>query len=114
MVKYLIQKAAVDPDVKDKNGRTPLSHAAESGLDDIVDTLLDLDAVNPDSRDSDGKSPYFYAVEHDHEEVAEELAYTEQVNVDVKGAALEARRMNFEEARLKRKEACSKNRISFL
>ncbi|KAJ3554767.1 hypothetical protein NPX13_g10522 [Xylaria arbuscula] len=48
LVKLLLATERVDPDSKDRNGRTPLSWAAENGHEAIVNLLkesADLDAV---------------------------------------------------------------------
>lgn len=41
----------------DADGRTPLSHLAESGYDDTVAKLLKLDDIEVNLPDKDGRTP---------------------------------------------------------
>jgi ankyrin repeat protein len=57
----------VGPNLKDSNGRKPLSFAAENGHKAVVKLLLATDSVDADSKDFSGRTPRLYAVEEGHE-----------------------------------------------
>jgi ankyrin repeat protein len=44
-------------DIADGDGRTPLSHAAEEGYDEVAGLILAQDDVDADSRDEKGRTP---------------------------------------------------------
>ena len=82
VVKLLLDTGEVDVDWKDKDGRTPLSWAAEKGREAIVKLLLDTGKVDVDWKDRDGRTPLSWAVggmplsrvaENGHEAVAKLL-----------------------------------------
>ncbi|KAH7109608.1 ankyrin repeat protein, partial [Dendryphion nanum] len=52
--------------LKDKNGQTLLSLAAENGHEAIVKLLLGIGKADPDSRDSDGNTPLSRAASNGH------------------------------------------------
>lgn len=65
MVRMLLGRPDVDLNFRDKDGRTPLSHAAAGGSEkaaDTIATLLDSGRVYPESRDNEGFSPLFRAI----------------------------------------------------
>ncbi|RGP70022.1 hypothetical protein FSPOR_4313 [Fusarium sporotrichioides] len=64
VVELLLSYKGISPDLKDINGRTPLSHAAESGQQEGFHLLLANDRVEPDSKDKSGRTPLSYAAEH--------------------------------------------------
>ncbi|PQE22577.1 hypothetical protein CJF31_00001496 [Rutstroemia sp. NJR-2017a BVV2] len=69
------------PDIKDKNGRTPLSWAAEEGNTEVVTLLLSkTDEVDPDSRDNRGRTPLSFAAEQGCEEVLSSLIGNQRVD----------------------------------
>ncbi|PMB63909.1 Serine/threonine-protein phosphatase 6 regulatory ankyrin repeat subunit C [Beauveria bassiana] len=59
IVKLLLEEGA-DIDAKDKDGRTPLSWAAEQGHEDVVKILLD-NSADADPRDYSGRTPLSWA-----------------------------------------------------
>src|ERR1700722_14607775 len=74
-----------DPDVKDTNGRTPLSRAAEKGHEAVVKLLLDKVGVDLDSKDTIyGQTPLSRAAENGHEMVVKLLLDKEGVDPDSK------------------------------
>ncbi|KAK4466758.1 ankyrin repeat-containing domain protein [Cladorrhinum samala] len=72
----------VDPDSRDKNGRSPLSYAAEVGAEKVVLYLLNTGKVDPNSRDKNGRSPLSYAAEVGAEKVVLYLLATGKVEVN--------------------------------
>jgi ankyrin repeat domain-containing protein 50 len=63
VVKLLLETDKANPDVKDGDGRTPLSWAAEKGHEAVVKLFLETDKVNPDSKDANGQTPLSQAIE---------------------------------------------------
>ncbi|KAM0425053.1 hypothetical protein ACHAPT_009612 [Fusarium lateritium] len=59
--------------VKDSDGRTPLSYAAQTGNEAVVEMLLAANGVYPDSSDSMGQTPLSYAAKKGHEAVVKLL-----------------------------------------
>jgi ankyrin repeat protein len=68
----------VEADSKDNDGRTPLSHAAESGHEAVVKLLMGRDDVEADSKDNDGRTPLSHAAESGHEAVVKLLTERDQ------------------------------------
>ncbi|CRL26465.1 Ankyrin repeat-containing domain [Penicillium camemberti] len=62
--------------------RTPLSHAAEAGHENVVKLLLDTRQVDVDSRDSQQRTPLAYAAERGDAMVVQLLLDTGKVDVD--------------------------------
>ncbi|KAI9869033.1 MAG: hypothetical protein M1813_002856 [Trichoglossum hirsutum] len=83
----------VDVDVKDREGRAPLSRAAESGHEAITKLLLEKGA-NLESKSDDDRTPLSWASENGHEAVVKLLL--EQ------GADLEPRGRNYGRSPLSR------------
>jgi ankyrin repeat protein len=52
----LLATDGVDPDSKDKDGRTPLLLAAANGHEAVMKKLLAKDGVDPNSKDDDGQT----------------------------------------------------------
>jgi ankyrin repeat protein len=73
VVKLLLDKDGVGPDSKDRNGGTPLWHAAENGHEAVVKLLLDKDGVDPDSKGGNGETPLWWAAANGHEAVVKLL-----------------------------------------
>jgi len=84
-VKLLLATRKVDVDVKDGNGRTPLSYAAEHGHEAVVKLLLETEGVDINVKDEGyGRTPLSYAAEHGHEAVVKLLLADSRVDVDTK------------------------------
>ena len=60
-MKLLLAREDVDPNLPDKNGRTPLSFAAEDGYEKIVKKLLERKDIDSDLPDRNGLTPLSYA-----------------------------------------------------
>ncbi|KAJ7592291.1 ankyrin repeat-containing domain protein [Mycena floridula] len=61
MVHHLLNDWHVEPDRKDRQGRTALSHASECGHRLLVKVLLTMPNVDPNSQDCVRRTPLFYA-----------------------------------------------------
>ena len=70
----------IEVDVKDEDGRTPLSCAAAAGHEAAVRLLLEQD-IEVDSRDKDGRTPLLWAAGNGHENIVRLLV--EQGAVDI-------------------------------
>lgn len=82
IVQLLLDTNRVDPDAKDKYGRTPLSWAAQVGNEKIVQLLLDTDQVDPDAIDNDGRTPLLWAARMGKKETVQLLLATDKVDPD--------------------------------
>jgi ankyrin repeat protein len=73
-VKLLLADNRVDPDVRNVNGRTPLSIAAEEGHEEILELLLATRRVELESKDVEGRTPLAWSEENKHDVVQRLLA----------------------------------------
>ena len=74
IVYNLLEWKDLKPDLRDSNGRTPLSHAAGHGQLELVKRLLERDDVDPVSKDNMGRTPLEWAFIGGHTEVVEMLS----------------------------------------
>jgi ankyrin repeat protein len=81
-VKLLLERGA-EADRRDGFGRTPLSHAASGGQEDVVKILL-ANNVNTDAKDHIGRTPLFYVTEHKSARVLEMMLADDRVKPDSK------------------------------
>ncbi|KAH7228922.1 ankyrin repeat-containing domain protein [Fusarium oxysporum] len=58
----LIASKDTSPNLRDVNGRTPLSWAAEKGHEGFVTLLLAAEGIDANSKDGSGQTPLFYAL----------------------------------------------------
>jgi ankyrin repeat protein len=84
VVRQLLAKGGLDPDSKNKYGRTPLSWAATNGREAAVKLLLATDGVDPNSKDNDGRTPLSWAAEGGHEVTVAQLLAKGGVDPDSK------------------------------
>jgi ankyrin repeat protein len=98
VVKLLLDTGKVEVDSKDKDGRTPLSWAADGrtdgrtarlraavrGHEAVVKLLLETGKVEADSKDKYGRTPLSWAAVRGHEVVVKLLLETGKVEVDSK------------------------------
>ena len=70
-------------DVRDGNGRTPLSRAAENGHEAVVKLLLATKGVDPDLNDGYYQTPLSLAARNGHEAIVKLLLATKQANPDL-------------------------------
>jgi ankyrin repeat protein len=76
-----LASAGVNVDYPDTDGRTPLSHAAELGLAEIVQLLLDSNA-DINLEDKRGQTPLLWATQNGRENIVSELLASAGVDVD--------------------------------
>jgi ankyrin repeat protein len=57
VIKLLVKRDDVVVDLKDNDGRTPLSWAAERGHKAVIKLLVERDDVVVDLKDNDGRTP---------------------------------------------------------
>ena len=84
VVGLLLETSKANPNVKDGQGRTPLSRAAEKGHETVAKLLLEADKVNPDFADMNGRTPLSWAAEKGYEAVVRLLLETSKANPDLK------------------------------
>jgi ankyrin repeat protein len=72
VIEQLLRKS-INPDMKDDDGRTPLSQAAAEGRSAVVSLLLQQKSVDPDSRDEADRTPLWWAAKGGHKAVIESL-----------------------------------------
>ncbi|RYP26161.1 hypothetical protein DL768_011819 [Monosporascus sp. mg162] len=82
-VMQLLLDNGAEADPKDRDGRTPLSWAAEKGHKEVVQMLLDKGA-EADSKDKDGQTPLLRAAKKGHKEIMQ-LLLDSGAEADVKG-----------------------------
>jgi len=82
VVKILLGRDDINPDIPDNSGRTPLRCAAIGGHEGVVKILLGRGDVNPDKPDSDGDTSIHRAAVHGREGVVKILLGREDVNPD--------------------------------
>lgn len=78
-MKILLGREEVNPDLRDILGRTPLSFAAQDGLEAVVKILLWGEEVNANQQDNDGQTPLKGAVRYGHRRVVALLHSVEVV-----------------------------------
>jgi len=71
----------IDPDIKDKSGKTVLHHAVINGHKDVVELLLRRGA-EVDCKDYGGKTPLSWAAANGHVEVVKWLVLEGKAEVD--------------------------------
>lgn len=71
IVKMLLDRDDIEPDLENNRSRTPLSFAAERGHLPIVDLLLQQKNVNPNSKDYYDRTPLSFAAKRGHVSVVE-------------------------------------------
>ncbi|KAL7781395.1 hypothetical protein V8C43DRAFT_327932 [Trichoderma afarasin] len=85
---YALLETKPSPDIKDKNGRTLVSHCAESGLRQSLQRLVDMDA-DLDLVDKHKMTPLAYAAKNGREDVVRLLIGTGQVDLQGSGDSAE-------------------------
>ncbi|KAH8881558.1 hypothetical protein GQ53DRAFT_667454, partial [Thozetella sp. PMI_491] len=78
----ILEQNIIDKDIRDNDGRTPLSWAASGGHEAVARLLLEKGAT-VDAKDNDGRTPLFWAARGVHEAVAR-LLLEKGATVDAK------------------------------
>ena len=73
LVRILLTEKGIDPDYRDKNGKTALFYAADKGYTEIVERLLATRRVNPNITDQRGHTPLSLAVRGGHGDIVAKL-----------------------------------------
>ena len=82
MDEQLMQQANAETDLKDNDGRIPLSWAAGQGHEAVVRLLVERDDVKVDSQDNSGQTPLSRAAAYGYETVVKLLVERDDVEVD--------------------------------
>ena len=82
MVRLLLATGNVDVESKDRDGRTPLSWAAENGHEAVLRLLLATGNVDAESKDIGGQTPLSRAEENRREALVELLLATVIIDID--------------------------------
>jgi hypothetical protein len=64
-----VERDNIEADLKDEDGRTPLSRAPEEGHEAVARLLVEQDDIEADSKDEDGMTALSLALEQGHEAV---------------------------------------------
>jgi len=80
VVKILLGRDDINPDIPDNSGRTPLCWAGIYGQEGVVKILLGQDDVNPDKPDKLGRTPLCWAAIHGQEAMVKILLGRDNVN----------------------------------
>ena len=80
VVKILLGRGDINPDIPNNDGDTPLCWAAITGRDGVVKILLGQDDVNPDKPDNRGRTPLCWAAIKGYEGVVKILLGRDDVN----------------------------------
>ncbi|KAJ5994249.1 ankyrin [Penicillium sp. IBT 35674x] len=82
IVKMLLDRDDIEPDLENLRYRTPLSFAAEHGHLPVVDLLLRQNNVTPDSKDYYDRTPLSFAAEKGHVSIVELLLQQKNIDAD--------------------------------
>ncbi|KAI9678400.1 MAG: hypothetical protein M1822_008046 [Bathelium mastoideum] len=82
VVKLLLSTANIEVNSMNKDGRTPLSWAAERGHEGIIQLLLQRSQVDVNSMDKYGQTPLGWAARRGHQSIVQLLLKTGQVDVN--------------------------------
>ena len=80
VVKLLLGREEVNPDIPEEHGRTPFMFAALRGHERVAKILLGRDEVNPNKPDKYGQTPLLVAAWGGHIEVVKMLLGRQEVN----------------------------------
>jgi len=70
VMSLLFGRNYINPDRPDCSGQTPLSWAARTGHDEVVELLLEREDVSPDRPDNGGQTPLSWATRNGHDGAA--------------------------------------------
>jgi ankyrin repeat protein len=84
VVRFLLTRDGVDPNVKNDDGQTPLAYAAYECFNDIVKILLKCPNVNVNCADNEGCTPLRLAAQRSHVFVVRTLLSNPSVDISVR------------------------------
>ncbi|KAL4897764.1 ankyrin repeat-containing domain protein [Aspergillus ambiguus] len=84
ILEVLLGTGKVNPNSRDRYGRTPLSYAAEFSKPAVAKLLLETGVVGIDQESDEGCSPFFYSVEAGNTATAELLLNSNMIYLDPK------------------------------
>jgi ankyrin repeat protein len=84
VVRFLLTRNGVDPNVKNDEGQTPLAYAAHECFNDIVKILLKCPHVDVNCSDNSGCTPLRLAAGRSHVYVVRTLLSNPSVDVSVR------------------------------
>jgi len=82
VVKILLGRGDINPDIPNNDGDTPLHRAVVHGREGVVKILLGRDDVNSDKPNNNGQTPLCCAAINEHEGVVKILLGRDDVNPD--------------------------------
>ena len=80
-MEYLLTVQGIEENLRDNDGRTPLSYAASNGRLDVVKILTKRDRLDDRLPDSSGRTPRDWAILNGQEEVVQELKILERASL---------------------------------
>lgn len=90
LVRQLLARNDVPPDIESKTGHTPLMFASQNGHTTIVKLLLEHKDVSPNTRTRMGKvTALEYAVRHGHESVVKLLLSQKNIETSIRGEGID-------------------------
>ena len=78
---YLLTVQGIEENLRDNDGRTPLSYAASNGRRDGVKILARRDRLDLRVPDSSGRTPRDWVILNGQEEVVQELKILERTSL---------------------------------
>jgi len=93
----ILAREEIDPARPDRDGRAPISVAAQNRHEGVVEILLAQEEVNPGKPDKGGQTPFFYAAGLGNEGVVKILLGREEVDPDKPGCWGQTLRSRYQE-----------------
>ena len=86
VIAYLVEEMScfTEVELKDDTGRTPLSWAAGSGQEAVMQLLIKRGDIGVHTKDKSGKTPFIWAAENGHEAVVQPLIERGNIEINAK------------------------------